>query len=80
MSLSIAFRRQARREFDEAVDWYEQRSVGLGAKFIVAVERVLKQAIEKTQAAMPWFLKACERGLCKDFPIAFTFGKREERL
>jgi hypothetical protein len=41
MKLPIVFRRRARWEFDDAVDWYEQRRFGLGIAFLTAVERVL---------------------------------------
>jgi plasmid stabilization system protein ParE len=41
MSLPIVFRPDARAEFDDAADWYEQRRPGLGATFTEAVDDVL---------------------------------------
>jgi plasmid stabilization system protein ParE len=41
MSLPIVFRRAARREFDDAADWYEQRQAGLGEAFTEAIQHVL---------------------------------------
>jgi hypothetical protein len=41
MSRRIVFRRIAGREFHEAVDWYNRRQAGRGAKFATAVSRVL---------------------------------------
>ncbi|HEV3025350.1 MAG TPA: type II toxin-antitoxin system RelE/ParE family toxin [Pirellulales bacterium] len=49
MSLAIVFRREARLEFDEAADWYEQRRAGLGARFVEAVQHVLNQAAANPQ-------------------------------
>lgn len=37
----IVFRRQARRELDEAGDWYEQERSGLGLEFFAEIERLL---------------------------------------
>ena len=34
MSLAVVFRRTARREFDEAALWYEERRPGLGLEFV----------------------------------------------
>jgi hypothetical protein len=33
MSTPVIFRRLARAEFDDAVDWFEQKQVGLGDRF-----------------------------------------------
>lgn len=41
MSLPLLLRPAARLEFDEAADWYDRRSPGLGAKFIRQVEQAL---------------------------------------
>lgn len=76
MSLSIVFRRQARREFDEAADWYEQRSAGLGARFTIAVERVLDQATGNP-GRYAVVLEGMREGLVQRFPYCVYF--REER-
>lgn len=36
MSLPVVFRPEARREFDQASDWYEHEA-GIGLEFIAAV-------------------------------------------
>ena len=46
MSLPIVLRRQARCEFDDAADWYEQHRPLLGPTFVAEVERVLDQMRE----------------------------------
>jgi plasmid stabilization system protein ParE len=48
MSLPIVFRPDARAEFDDAADWYEQRRPGLGPVFTEAVQDILDSI-----AAMP---------------------------
>jgi plasmid stabilization system protein ParE len=48
MTLPIVLRQEARTEFDEAFDWYEQKRVGLGVEF---AERV--QAVFDRISAMP---------------------------
>lgn len=47
MSLSLAFRRAARYEFDEAADWSEQRRAGRGALFTTAVREVLSRIVDQ---------------------------------
>ena len=39
----VIFRRQARREFDEAGDWYEQERAGLGLEFLAEIERLIQR-------------------------------------
>lgn len=41
MSFSVVFRRIAKREFDDAISWYQDRREGLGREFSVAVEQQL---------------------------------------
>ncbi len=41
MSLPIVFRPEARKEFDEAYDWYEGQRPGLGEAFAEQIQRVL---------------------------------------
>ena len=33
----VVFRRQARREFDHAGDWYEKKRAGLGLEFLAEI-------------------------------------------
>ncbi len=41
MSLPVRFLPEARAEYDDAIDWYEQRRPGRGAAFIARVREVL---------------------------------------
>ena len=79
MSLSITFRRQARHEFDEAADWYEQRRAGLGTTFVAAVERVLDQAAVNPRR----YAKALEGvhgGLVRGFPYCVYFREEGDQI
>ena len=41
MTRAVVLRRAARREFDDAAVWYEERRIGLGAEFTAEIERAL---------------------------------------
>jgi toxin ParE1/3/4 len=79
MSLSVIFRRQARREFDKAADWYEQRRAGLGVKFVAAVERVLDQAAVNP-GRYAKVLEGVREGLVKGFPYCVYFREEGEQI
>jgi toxin ParE1/3/4 len=44
MTLAVVFRRAARREFDEAALWYQERHPGLGAEFVSEIDRAVNLA------------------------------------
>jgi hypothetical protein len=37
----VVFRQQARREFDQAGDWYEKERAGLGLEFLVEIQGLI---------------------------------------
>jgi len=43
MTRPIRLRRLAQSEYDEAVDWYETRLLGLGRRFVAALSAVLAE-------------------------------------
>jgi plasmid stabilization system protein ParE len=43
MSLPIRYLPEAKDEYDQAADWYEQKQAGLGIDFIAKVREVLKR-------------------------------------
>ncbi len=49
MSLPVRLLPEARAEFDDAADWYEQRRPGLGVDFIARVRVVLDQIAANPQ-------------------------------
>ena len=44
MTLKVVFRVAARRELEEAAQWYEARRQGLGREFLAEVERAVDMA------------------------------------
>jgi hypothetical protein len=49
MTLPVVFRRAARREFDEAALWYEERRAGLGSQFVSEIKYAIKLVLENPQ-------------------------------
>ena len=79
MSLSVVFRRIAKREFDDGISWYQDRREGLGQEFSIAVE----QQLEKIALSPNKF--ACVRGdvrraVLQRFPYSIHFIVEDERI
>ena len=72
MSLPLALRPEAQAEFDHAVDWYEERRVGLGAEFIEHVEQILKQ-ICATPERFPRVFRDVRQAVVRRFPYAVYY-------
>ena len=49
MIRAISLRPEARREFDEAFDWYEHRRAGLGVQFTERVQEVLDRVAKNPE-------------------------------
>ena len=49
MTLAVVFRHAARREFDEAALWYEQRRPGLGAEFVAEINHAVYLAADSPE-------------------------------
>src|SRR5918996_6076960 len=79
MSFSVVFRRIAKREFDDAISWYQDRREGLGREFSVAVEEQLGRiALSPNQFA-------CVRGdvrraVLQRFPYSIYFIVEDDRI
>jgi plasmid stabilization system protein ParE len=79
MSFSVVFRRIAKREFDDAISWYQDRREGLGREFSVAVEEQLGRiALSPNQFA-------CVRGdvrraVLQRFPYSIHFIVEDDRV
>ncbi len=76
MNRPVVFRRQARLEYGEAADWYEDRRAGLGAKFTDAVQEVLDSA-SVNPSRHPRVFDEVREGLVQGFPYCVYY--REER-
>ena len=79
MSFSVVFRRIAKREFDGAISWYQDRREGLGREFSVTVEQQLGRiALSPKQFA-------CVRGdvrraVLQRFPYSIYFIVEDDRI
>jgi toxin ParE1/3/4 len=47
MSLPVRLQRAAQAEYDDAVDWYEERQTGLGLRFFTDLENILERIGEQ---------------------------------
>ena len=65
----IVFHRDAKRETQEAYKWYEERAVGLGAKFIQALDRTLLKISENPEGFHP-IRNPIRQALLKRFPYS----------
>jgi len=79
MSLTAAFRWQARREFDEAANWYEERRPGLGARFVAAVGRDLDQAA-KNPGRYAEVTEGVHEGIVQEFPYCVYFREEPKQI
>lgn len=43
--MKVVFHPEAEREFNEAIDWYEQRALGLGLDFADQIEAAVRRAL-----------------------------------
>ena len=79
MSLSVVFRRIAKREFDDAISWYQDRLEGLGREFSVAVEQQLGRiALSPNQFAC--VIGDVRRAVLRRFPYSIYFMVEDERI
>lgn len=72
MSYMVVFRRIAKREFDDAIAWYENRHEGLGRDFSTAVER----EIERIASSPNQFARVkneIRRAVLRRFPYSIYF-------
>ena len=72
MSRPLVYRRPARREFDEAADWYEQQKAGLGVKFTAAVQDVLDEAAANPRR-YPEVFGDVREGIVNGFPYCVYY-------
>ncbi|MEG4243510.1 type II toxin-antitoxin system RelE/ParE family toxin [Microcoleus sp. MON2_D6] len=79
MSLSIVLRPAAQEEFDEAVDWYEQQSAGLGVEFLNRVEEALDR-ISATPEACSIVFQEMRRIVVRKFPYLIFYRVEPEQI
>ena len=79
MSHEIIVRPEAAREIQEAFDWYEEKSEGLGLEFLRAADACMA-GIERNPLASPTLYQDIRRSLLRRFPYALFYMVKEERI
>jgi len=54
MTVAFDFHPEARAEFVADVDWYDEREVGVGARFEVAVREAIDAAVDSPDSWAKW--------------------------
>lgn len=79
MTLTVVFRRAARREFDEAALWYEERRFGLGAEFTSEINRAVTMAASNPQR-FPIMYRDTRCLRVRRFPYSVFFRAEAKRI
>ena len=79
MSRPVKLRRQAKKEINEAVDWYEQRLAGLGGQFRFHVQEVLDR-ISASPEIHSVVYKDIRCTLLRRFPYAVYYRVKRDRI
>ena len=77
MTLSVVFRRQARREFYDAGDWYEKERAGLGLEFLAEIGLLLT-SVAATPNQFPIIHSDVRKAVAKRFPYCLYFRVRDQ--
>ena len=77
---SFSFHRLARRELDEAAQYYETESPGLGSKYLDAVEDCVRRVVEFPAAAGAVVRDEVRRNLVHGFPYAVLYREVPGRV
>ncbi len=73
MTLPLVVSPEATAEVEEAVEWYEKRSAGLGTEF-ARVVRATFAVIERTPQQFPVAAPEIRRAVLRRFPYAVYFA------
>ena len=79
MTYQVVVRPEAAREVQEAFDWYEGRSEGLGLEFLRAADASLA-SVQRNPLAFPKVHKEVRRVLIRKFPYALFYIVEEESI
>ena len=72
MNLPVRFLREARSEFRDAVEWYEDRQVGLGLTFISRVRDVLNSVSADSERHAVVYLDV-RKAVVRNFPYVVLY-------
>ncbi len=79
MNLAVVFRHAARREFDEAAFWYEERQSGLGLQFVSEINHAVGLASEIPER-FPIMHRDVRCVRARRFPYSVFFQIESQRI
>ena len=79
MSLPVVLRPEARAEFDDAFNWYEQRRPGLGVDFVAQIQEVFDR-ISTTPERYGQIFHDIRRVVVQRFPYAVFYQVEPQRV
>jgi toxin ParE1/3/4 len=79
MIYQVIVRPEAEHEIQEAFDWYEERSEGLGSEFLRAADACFS-TVQRNPAAYPIVHEQVRRALLRKFPYALFYLLREDTI
>jgi len=77
--MKIEIHELATKEFDEAINWYDLQSSGLGARY----KKVVLKEIRRIKQSPLWFLKETEtiyKAYIPKFPYKVLFTLEKDRI
>ena len=75
----VVFRRQARRELDQAGDWYEKERAGLVLDFLAEIQSVIDRIISHPEQ-FPIVHRDVRKAVARRFPYCVYFRERERNI
>ena len=75
----VSYQRLARRELNEAAQFYDSESPGLGLAFLDEIERCTKTIVNFPEAG-PLIVGTIRRRLVLRFPYALLYSIKQDRL
>ncbi len=77
--MSYSFHPEARSEFEEAIDYYEGREVGLGYDFAVEVHHAIQRIVDYPEgwAELEHGIRRC---LVRRFPYGVLYAVHEDEI
>lgn len=79
MTRKVIVRPEAEREIQDAFDWYEERSEGLGAEFLRAADACLA-SVRRSPGVYQKVHGEVHRALLRKFPYALFYLDREDAI
>jgi len=77
--MNFSFHPEAELEFTEAIDYYEEKEIGLGYDFAVEVYSAIER-IAATPEAWPVIEEDIRRSLVRRFPYGILYSENKEEI